>query len=537
VRSTLEDIEAPRFTESTIKKMWDLVNDAKTDPEFQKIVYGIVNGQMKGVWKNYARELQTILDWVRRHVDYRRDPHGVELLQAPKYTLEVGRADCDDYVVLISAMAEVLGFPTRFVTVSTRPDGEPSHVYLEVLSGNRWTPIDAIVQSAPVGWQPTHGVKNKIIWDRASVGVSGDEELTPEISGLGMDPFANPHHWTNWDVQVADGHPKLYEDGFASNFFVVPQPGIDNDVAKTFAAAQPAPATMMRREARVPKDVALLQDPLQMARPGGGTYPSKLDIVSFKTPRELWNLVDRDDVPLVFDPDAMVGRPPIIQDYTNPNYLLPDRVVDEKNALTDLAGLGDLGAINFADIFSAVGSIANTVVGATQQQQAQTGQTSTWQDIQKIIDSGVQTYTAYAQQQAAEQQRRAAQAAQQAQIQAQIAQVAAYTQQQELLKQAQAAGLAPGAEKETSLLVPLGIGAAALLFLGKRRAKSNPRKDLPVLPLAAAGVAYWLMTKKSTPKVLSPEERAALAVERMQIPEFMPEVPTHTVPQPVDLTI
>jgi hypothetical protein len=162
--------------------MYDLVDKAKVDAQFQKLIYGVVNHSMHGRWKDYAGEIKTIFDWFKRTVDYRRDPVGVELLQDVWATLDRARGDCDDASIFLAAASEILGAQARFVTVSTRPDGEPSHVYVVSHVGGKWTGLDAIVPASYPGWEPPQ-VTNRKVWARGDVGLSGEPV---ELEGLGM---------------------------------------------------------------------------------------------------------------------------------------------------------------------------------------------------------------------------------------------------------------------------------------------------------------------------------------------------------------
>ncbi len=45
-QSLLEDLPEQAFTDATIKRMFELVNRAKTDAAFQKLIYGAVNGSI-----------------------------------------------------------------------------------------------------------------------------------------------------------------------------------------------------------------------------------------------------------------------------------------------------------------------------------------------------------------------------------------------------------------------------------------------------------------------------------------------------------
>ena len=185
--SVLEDIGEANFTSATIKRMWELVNRAKTDEKFQKLIYGIVNQAMPGKTKDYRGELNVIFSWARKAVNYRRDPYGVELVQDVWATLDRARGDCDDFSVLLSAAAEVLGAPSRIITISTRSNKEPNHVYPQANIGGRWVGMDATVHGSFLGWDPRQFTDKKI-WTRRDVGLSGGEDIS-DVEGLGMMPY------------------------------------------------------------------------------------------------------------------------------------------------------------------------------------------------------------------------------------------------------------------------------------------------------------------------------------------------------------
>ncbi len=96
--------------------------------------------------------LGRLFRFVRDSVQNRRDPPGVELVQAPRLTLEDRPAgDCDDKATLLAALFRALGVRVRFVAIDTT--GERfDHVYLEAQVGGLWMPFDAFVPFAVPGW-------------------------------------------------------------------------------------------------------------------------------------------------------------------------------------------------------------------------------------------------------------------------------------------------------------------------------------------------------------------------------------------------
>jgi len=209
-RSFLEDIPEGRFTSATIRRMWKLVDAAKTDAQFQNLIYGLVNRGMGQRWKDYRGEIAIILGWAKKVVAYRRDPYGVELLQDVWATLDRRRADCDDFSILVAAAVEVLGSPTRFVTISNRPDKEPCHVYVQAFVNGQWTGLDAIFPESYVGWEPG-AYTSKRFWTRQDVGLSGYEDKDPvegmHMSGLG---WAHP---TRAYLMTSDRVARSYDYG------------------------------------------------------------------------------------------------------------------------------------------------------------------------------------------------------------------------------------------------------------------------------------------------------------------------------------
>lgn len=330
--SFLENVSESRLTDETIRKMFQLVGQAVTDPKFQELVYSITQA-VPG--KDYSGEVRSIFNWVKANIKYTRDPYGVELVQDVWSTIKRGRADCDDFSILIAAMGEVMGNPARFVTVSTRPDKEPCHVYPELNTRGRWTALDVTVAGSSPGWRPSAGITDRRIWTRGDVGVSGYESAT--IEGLGM------------------GAPFFRSSMTPINL----TPDVPNDISHTFTdfekgsqvdIARPQPGTPRAMVARY-------SDLTTQPGPGGIPYDGHYPIRSQKSYRDAWSFIARNDVPIHLN--AWGYMEPWKTDWSK---ALPQPNVSEKDLMmnswsgyaTGLAGLDGADPSEAAAVVAAV---------------------------------------------------------------------------------------------------------------------------------------------------------------------------------------
>lgn len=269
----LENVSENRLTSETIRRMFELVGQAVTDPKFQELVYTITKA-VPG--KDYSGEVRSIFNWVKANIKYTRDPYGVELVQDVWSTINRGRADCDDFSILIAAMGEVMGNPSRFVTVSTRPDREPCHVYPELNTRGRWTALDVTVAGSSPGWRPSAGITDRRIWTRGDVGVSGYESATVEGLGMGAPFFKSSLSPINLTPNVSHDISHTYTDF---------EKGSQVDIAR------PQPGTPRAMVARY-------SDTTTQPGPGGVPYDGHYPLRSQRSYRDAWSFIARKDVPI-----------------------------------------------------------------------------------------------------------------------------------------------------------------------------------------------------------------------------------------------
>lgn len=133
--------------------MRSLVRSGKKTLPVRKAALSIVKGLAQ---KDYPGELRRIHAWVRDHIRYVKDVNGVETLQSPEQTLQMGQGDCDDKSILAASLLESIGFSTRFVAIGFKPRCF-SHVLVEAKLDGRWIPVET-TEPVALGWQPLGAV-------------------------------------------------------------------------------------------------------------------------------------------------------------------------------------------------------------------------------------------------------------------------------------------------------------------------------------------------------------------------------------------
>lgn len=159
-----------RGTQRTVREMKKLVREGKRDPT---IVFAASQLARKCHHKDFLCQATKIFGFVKSHIHYVRDPRAVELVRSPFWTLYYRTGDCDDQAILFCALAESIGFKTRFKGIKADPS-EPtefSHIFSQVLvPGHGWLSADTIVQKAKLGWESPSNF-GEHVWEEG--GMSG----------------------------------------------------------------------------------------------------------------------------------------------------------------------------------------------------------------------------------------------------------------------------------------------------------------------------------------------------------------------------
>ncbi len=132
----------------TLRLMRAMVNAAKVDPAIVNAAHSLIYLQPQF---DEIAEVRAIFDFVRQSVRYVRDVNGVETLCDPAKTLQRMSGDCDDQTMLLCALFESIGYPTRFVMTAYDSDAW-QHVYCQVQVVGQWINCDPIEPTASLGF-------------------------------------------------------------------------------------------------------------------------------------------------------------------------------------------------------------------------------------------------------------------------------------------------------------------------------------------------------------------------------------------------
>ena len=147
-------------TVATLKIMRQVTKAGKTSLPVRNLALSLVSELPQKDWFN---ELKILHKYVRDQIRYVKDIRGVETVQTPDVTLSLRAGDCDDKSVLLAAMLEAIGHPTRFIAIGFQPD-DFVHVYPESRIGTSWVPLET-TEPVEIGWTPKNVVSRLAIYN------------------------------------------------------------------------------------------------------------------------------------------------------------------------------------------------------------------------------------------------------------------------------------------------------------------------------------------------------------------------------------
>jgi hypothetical protein len=139
-------------TDATVREMARLVNADLERPGLRLLASRILRSHAVPS-KSHLSEAKALYSSVVQSIRYQKDPIGIETVQSPEVTLEVGAGDCDDMSALYAGLAMAVGLPVRFRAVAWTP-GEYVHIWPEVFVDNQWWPADTTEPRHGFGWRP-----------------------------------------------------------------------------------------------------------------------------------------------------------------------------------------------------------------------------------------------------------------------------------------------------------------------------------------------------------------------------------------------
>lgn len=148
--------------------MSKVAREESLNPEIRHLALNILN-QYNTKSHNYLDEAWAIGDFVKKKVNYLRDPSTSELLQSPTMMARQiesnGKCfgDCDDMALLIACLLIAVGCEPYFRAVRYEPGYTHfNHIYVVVIDKNfsdnksKRLSIDAIVKDKPIGYEIEH---------------------------------------------------------------------------------------------------------------------------------------------------------------------------------------------------------------------------------------------------------------------------------------------------------------------------------------------------------------------------------------------
>lgn len=101
--------------------------------------------------KDTLAEIDALLTFVRSRIRYTGDIVGIETVADAATTLQSEAGDCDDMSILLAALLECVGIPTRFV-IAGYNGPEFEHVYVAAEIAGELLPLDP-TEPHGAGWQ------------------------------------------------------------------------------------------------------------------------------------------------------------------------------------------------------------------------------------------------------------------------------------------------------------------------------------------------------------------------------------------------
>ena len=90
------------------------------------------------------QKAERIANWVKNNIRYQREPPKLDIALPPLRLINLGVGDCEDFSMLISSLAGVVGIPSKWKVISQ--NGKVwSHIYPLLRINGAYKPVDLTV--------------------------------------------------------------------------------------------------------------------------------------------------------------------------------------------------------------------------------------------------------------------------------------------------------------------------------------------------------------------------------------------------------
>ncbi|MCH8567610.1 MAG: transglutaminase-like domain-containing protein [Balneolales bacterium] len=207
-----------------IRAIRDLVKKSTNDPAVRDIAIFITQQVQADETghpdrRNYQALAETVYNFIRREIQYVRDPFRTERIADAITILKQRAGDCDDQVVLGASLLASLGVPVRFVTIATNPamPRDYTHIYFEYNYNGEWLPFDTTID-AQAGYLPewVNDLPKKV-WTLSGNAVEINQPSDSDLSGCSSCGLSDGNLGSIWGavagsagklVDVVSGGPK-----------------------------------------------------------------------------------------------------------------------------------------------------------------------------------------------------------------------------------------------------------------------------------------------------------------------------------------
>lgn len=173
-------------TQRTVTAMRRLIDEGRAD---QTVIFAASQIARRYGQKDYRGQIKGLHNFVQSYIHYVKDPNTVELVRSPIWTLYYRTGDCDDQTILLSSLAEAIGFRTRIKAIKADINwpNEFSHVYsqIQLPDTGEWITSDTIVPGKPAGWEADERFGSRTWEGLGSMGLNGFSGLD-STGGIGV---------------------------------------------------------------------------------------------------------------------------------------------------------------------------------------------------------------------------------------------------------------------------------------------------------------------------------------------------------------